>query len=147
LSSHHVSATTDYNRNLRYGNPALTPKQSFPLLAGTISTAPVDSALPLESFDIQKASSLVSTPLPLPSHSIVLYATTMILAHLENKPTGFINHTSWVPSTSSRDVALVELPRKQWPETILVPSITEGGWIDLIINNLDDGGKLHFELI
>jgi Multicopper oxidase len=57
---------------------------------------------------------------------------------------GFINRTSWAP----QEIPLLALPRRQWDEHQLVPWIplpthvsSDGGekWVDVIINNLDDG--------
>ena len=59
---------------------------------------------------------------------------------------GFINRTSWVP----QKIPLLSLPREEWDEKQLVPWIPffkgvdwegrrEDTWVDVIINNLDDG--------
>jgi hypothetical protein len=61
---------------------------------------------------------------------------------------GFINRTSWRP----QPVPLLSLPRNEWDEHQLVPWIphpsasahngsesSSSPWVDLIINNLDDG--------
>lgn len=67
--------------------------------------------------------------------TIVLYVKTQKLAHYENKPLGFINHTFWAP----QDVPLISLPRADWDEHQFVPFMKEKTWVDLVINNLDDG--------
>jgi FtsP/CotA-like multicopper oxidase with cupredoxin domain len=72
---------------------------------------------------------------------IILYARTEKLARLDNRPRGFINRTSWAPHV----IPLLALPRRQWDEHQLVvwvplPRTAAGAtWVDVVINNLDDG--------
>ena len=135
--------------NFQYGNPALTPNQTFPMLYQPSSTSAFPS-IPSSAtssiqphFDLQTA---LSRSLPLsdsstsPNRTFVIYASTPLLAHLENRPTGMLNHSSYTPSSSPSDLPLISTPRSSWPEGILVPQIKAGSWISLTINNLDDGG-------
>jgi hypothetical protein len=77
---------------------------------------------------------------------VLIYVKTLKLAINSNHPMGFINRTSWAP----QDIPLLSLPREEWDEKQLVPKIPffkgidlKGGgedtWVDVIINNLDDG--------
>jgi hypothetical protein len=55
---------------------------------------------------------------------------------------GFINRTSWAQQ-SSPPLPLISLPRSEWDTNQLIPWISSpensGTWVDIIINNLDDG--------
>lgn len=74
--------------------------------------------------------------------TILLYTKTQKLAKLSNHPTGFINRTSWAPQTTP-PFPLLSLPRSQWDANQLVPwipfSAESRSWVEIIINNLDDG--------
>lgn len=70
----------------------------------------------------------------------------MKLSKAANHPMGTINRTSWSP----QNPPLNELPRSSWDDNQLVPLISlsntssdgdfeDGAWVDIIINNLDDG--------
>jgi len=76
---------------------------------------------------------------PKAQQTIVLYAKTEKLSHLNYEPVSFINHTSWKPQTPP----LISQNRSSWEENQLVPliSITSGKptRVDITINNLDDG--------
>lgn len=72
-------------------------------------------------------------------HTLVVYAKVQILTRYANEPLGFMNHTIWRP----HKLPLVSQPRSAWQDG-LVPFIesdpeTESPWVDLVINNLDDG--------
>jgi FtsP/CotA-like multicopper oxidase with cupredoxin domain len=71
--------------------------------------------------------------------SILLYTRTEKLAKFSNHPKGFINRTSWSPQPQP----VIFLPRTKWDENQLIPYIplpnTGPVWVDIIINNLDDG--------
>lgn len=133
--------------NLKYNNPALRPNQSFPLFQGLIETpevktAPSEHDTPLIRFDLAKAipSFPHGSPIPITANqTILLYTRTEKLAKFANHPKGFINRTSWSPQLSS---PLISLPRAFWDNNQLIPYIpfsTPALWIDLIVNNLDDG--------
>jgi hypothetical protein len=82
-----------------------------------------------------------SVSLPLSQHTVLLYVKTQKLSRYSNAPRGFINHTSWVPQSPP----LLSLPRSQWNKDQLSPFIPlpgdqgDSAWVDLVINNLDDG--------
>lgn len=70
--------------------------------------------------------------------TVLLYARTEKLAIFSNHPKGFINRTSWSPQSQP----LISLPRSAWNNDQLVPYIPikkSSAWVDVIINNLDDG--------
>ncbi|KAI9695153.1 MAG: hypothetical protein M1820_008859 [Bogoriella megaspora] len=140
-----------------YSNPALNPTQTCPvhltnlqapipnIANGTALLAPV---IPVESyFDLSTATALrpwaASYP-PLvvsPANTIVLYTNTLMLAHQNNVPMGYINHTSWRSSSAP----LILQPRTYWENgTQFVPFIPysdhEHAFVDIVINNLDDSG-------
>jgi FtsP/CotA-like multicopper oxidase with cupredoxin domain len=62
---------------------------------------------------------------------------------MDNKPMGFINHTTWRPQPQP----LTSTPRSAWDKYQFVPyiplsnttSFSKPTWVDLVINNLDDG--------
>ncbi len=66
---------------------------------------------------------------------IAVYVKTQMLSKYSNRPKGFINHTSWVPQIPP----IASLPRSSWDENQQVPFVPQLIWVDLIINNLDDG--------
>ena len=70
----------------------------------------------------------------------------MKLAKFSNKPKGFMNHTSW-QAQSSPNLPLLALPRSSWDVNQLIPWIPpvdpksgQAQWVDIVLNNLDDGG-------
>ncbi|OCK82156.1 multicopper oxidase, partial [Lepidopterella palustris CBS 459.81] len=134
--------------SFRYPNSALERTQGFPVSVIPAPKSyipdPVLSSIQ-DSIDIQQALPQVfSTPLqPTTGHTLVIYTTTLKLARLSNVPHGFMNHTSFKPQ-SSPPQPLISLPRSKWDTNQLVPFIpstsTTAPWVDLVINNLDDGG-------
>lgn len=66
---------------------------------------------------------------------------TQILSRLENRPKGFVNHTTWSPQTPP----LLSLNRTSWNSDQLVnfiesdPDAAEVPEVDIVLNNLDDG--------
>ena len=142
----------------RYPNPALNPIQTFPVhLAnlpqqmssasnGTTSLSSRDVSI-APYFDLSTATSLhpaspeLSPLEPSTVKTMVLYATTLMLAHQNNVPMGYINHTSWRSSSSP----LISSPRNHWENgTQFVPHIPSSSsdydFMDLVINNIDDSG-------
>lgn len=140
------------DENFKYPNPALTDSQSFPIqFHGTKSTGIHVSHLAEDFFDLRTANSPIARnehPPTKANMTMVLYTTTVKLAHLSNVPHGFINQTSWKPQASPTG-HLLSLPRSQWDTNQFVPHIpvvresaadnASPLWIDLVINNLDDG--------
>ncbi|CAG8959838.1 hypothetical protein HYFRA_00001747 [Hymenoscyphus fraxineus] len=136
--------------NFRFPNFALRPNQTFPLLIKKQIEDMVDSSVIFDyssSFDLSSAVSIASNEktLQVPdevNQTILLYTKTEKLSINSNIPMGFINRTSWSPQKTPR-LPLISLPRKQWDENQLIPHIGPHGassrWVDIIINNLDDG--------
>jgi len=107
------------------------------------------SAPQRQHFDLETALSPPSEAVNIPKEAdeiILVYTKTQKLAKFSNHPMGFINRTSWQPQSPP----LISLPREQWDDNQLVPYIPLSGsrsetshdtapWIDIIINNLDDG--------
>ncbi|KAL9086629.1 MAG: hypothetical protein Q9165_007072 [Trypethelium subeluteriae] len=138
-----------------YPNPALDPTQTFPIhLTNLPSAASMgngsmssDGVPIVPYFDLSTATSLhpaspeLSPLEPSTAKTMVLYTTTLMLAHQNNVPMGYINHTSWRSSSSP----LISSPRGFWENgTQLVPylpySSSHTDFVDIVINNLDDSG-------
>ncbi|RDW68218.1 hypothetical protein BP5796_08875 [Coleophoma crateriformis] len=146
--------SNSFQRNFRYPNPALAPVQSFPALPSpeSIKAAPrlPSSAVVSTAFRLQTAygaSSFLYPTIPYAAdETLILYAKTLKLSKAANHPMGTINRTSWSP----QDPPLIEIPRSAWDDNQLVPFISlpanptnrlskDGVWVDIIVNNLDDG--------
>jgi FtsP/CotA-like multicopper oxidase with cupredoxin domain len=142
-----------YSRNFKYPNPALNSIQTFPALPrprqGVDLASYKDSDQALESklkssFDIQTASALQPPAESIPhaaQHTLVVYTKTQKLSRFGNRPMGFINRTSWSPQSPP----LIAVPRELWDDHQLVPFVPltpgqeQATWVDIVINNLDDG--------
>lgn len=147
-----VQITLD-DENFKYPNFALSESQTFPLIVtestGLAGRPSAQSESPFFDLDAVKSKSVDIEAIPDRANiTMVLYSTSVKLAHLSNIPHGFINQTTWKPQ-SSPPGNLLSLPRSQWDDHQFVPSVpvpstvtsdpSEAPWIDLIINNLDDG--------
>ncbi|KAJ4012510.1 hypothetical protein NW752_008208 [Fusarium irregulare] len=130
-----------------YPNPSLDPIQAFPASAKDVGEYSTEEVNPvtnvtkvqvLDSVELKAATRVTGIP-DKAQQTIVLYAKTEKLAHLDYEPVSFINHTSWKPQTPS----LVSHNRSSWDDNQLVPMIpmTPGQptRVDVVINNLDDG--------
>jgi hypothetical protein len=125
-------------------NQAESPK-SLPT-EGDLRDIPSHFDLSTISSNSQSSSSSSHSFLPeRADQTLVLYTRTEKLAKYANKPMGFINRTSRAPH-SSPSLPLIALPRSSWDVNQLVPFISapnnqneEGTWVDLVINNIDDG--------
>jgi hypothetical protein len=150
-------------------NPALERNQTFMLYGGSASISnqglawPVDQQyLDLYSLKSSEPPSWITAPIDMTGEGpvqLLLYAKTQSLAHNDNKPFGYFNGTSWQPQSTP----LAFSPREEWDENQFVPFIPlswrEGisnplyadsddsddsssspqKWVDITINNLDDG--------
>ncbi|KAI1608769.1 putative laccase [Exophiala viscosa] len=141
------------DENFKYPNPALDPQQNFPVK--TTSKGVGDREVPqsiIEYYNLQAAVSNSTGPISWPEEALrfVVYTTTMKLARYSNVPMGFINHTSWQPQALPSG-PLISLSRDQYDRNQLSPHIPllandseiddpSNGWVELVINNLDDGG-------
>ncbi|KAF2094977.1 hypothetical protein NA57DRAFT_15739, partial [Rhizodiscina lignyota] len=140
------------DENFKYPNPALTDSQLFPLLFSDnrgVGSDVHSGILNFYNLDAAKAPAISTQELPrVANMTMVLYSTTQKLAHLSNIPHGYINQTSWEPQASPPGY-LLALPRSQWDAHQFVPHIqlpsdtnadsVSPYWIDLVLNNLDDG--------
>lgn len=137
-------------------NPALDPVQSFPISwpvsESESSRDKRDDGTIAKQFDLHdaqgeslQASSPVHTK---PDNLAVLYASLSIRSINNNHPTGDVNHTAWVLADPNAKPMLA-LDRADWgnvtkqPSPIQlfkVPYFEDGGWMDLVINNMDDRG-------
>ncbi|KAJ9133693.1 Multicopper oxidase [Pleurostoma richardsiae] len=148
VSRLHISLDRE---NFKYSNPSLIADQSFRVF-GSASNSIADQETSLNTdrnsgpmLDIATATaSVVSSPTALDDaqYTVVLYIKTQKLARYNNKPMGFINHTSWTP----QDRPLLSLSRAEWDKNQLIPfipSTSKDGsapvWVDLVLNNRDDG--------
>ncbi|KAH7364873.1 multicopper oxidase family protein [Rhexocercosporidium sp. MPI-PUGE-AT-0058] len=131
--------------NFKYPNQALRQNQTFPVFdsdTGAINDPP--RHIPSTHFDLSKAQSApYPEKFPATAHqTILLYAKTEKLSISNNHPTGFMNRTTWSPQ-SNPSLPLISLPRSQWDDNQLIPHIPISPfpeiWVDIIINNLDDG--------
>lgn len=143
---HALTVTLD-TTPFKYQNMALNPSQDFFILVVEANGKQGDVLSPaVESFDIQAATSAHDQSSVLPrraDRTIVLYAITEKLAHLENEPHGFINQTTWVQPSSTKPLSA--LPPTDWDtKNQFVSEIyydeTLPLWIDVVLNNLDEEG-------
>jgi len=131
--------------SLKWPNLALTPEQEF-VITGDVAASEYGSkpASLLEDLDlaVAKGDRLPKDFIPEQVDQVLLlYSTISYLARYENRPKGFINHTSWPrPST---DLPLLSTSREHWPSerAPFIPQVTAGSWTDIVLNNLDD--KTH----
>jgi FtsP/CotA-like multicopper oxidase with cupredoxin domain len=133
------------DENFAYTNPSLARNQSFAISNPPINSAADMSTEPQQVKTIDMGSLAALSPSqivpPKATHTLLVYVKTQILAKFANQPMAFINHTSWQPQMPP----LILLPRDDWDANQLVPHIPldsddgEAPWVDLVINNLDDG--------
>ncbi|WZH45866.1 multicopper oxidase-domain-containing protein [Fusarium acuminatum] len=131
------------DENFGYPNEALNSVQSFPIFDHGIEIPNLkdlesDETQILDPRNLKAAKKVVDIP-SVADHTILLYAKTEKLAHMDYEPVGFINHTSWKP----QNPPLVSQNRSNWDENQLIPFIAispeKPTRVDIIINNLDDG--------
>ncbi|KAF9890278.1 hypothetical protein FE257_006192 [Aspergillus nanangensis] len=141
----------------KYPNPALTLNQTFDMSApsghesnGLSSPNRADS----KAINIQALPSAEYILAQLPqtatvNRTEVVYTKIQKLSIRHNVPYGFFNRTSWLPQADP-PVPLIDLPREKWDKNQLgiavnglfdtAGAIQEPVWVDLIVNNLDEGG-------
>lgn len=69
----------------------------------------------------------------------VVYTKIQKMARYSNRPLGYLNQTTWSPQKDP-PVPLISLPRKEWDiNQFVIPTGPSPVWIDLVINNLDEG--------
>ncbi|PLB48849.1 hypothetical protein P170DRAFT_455674 [Aspergillus steynii IBT 23096] len=138
-----------------FPNPALTPVQRF-------FTSPSDendfnsphdlTDISISTLDLsripssQPTLSYLSQSRDLKPQVHVVYTKIQKLSINHNIPYGFFNHTSWAPQRDP-PLPLNILPKEKWDQnqfsistTPASDTNTEPVWVDLVVNNLDEGG-------
>uniref|UniRef100_A0A093UW26 Iron transport multicopper oxidase FET3 n=1 Tax=Talaromyces marneffei PM1 TaxID=1077442 RepID=A0A093UW26_TALMA len=144
--------------DFKIGNPALVTHQSFPILQPPLSSkaSSPSSTIPDESSDglegnmidinnLSSTSTILSHLPPKSEQTHIVYAKVEKLSRLQNIPYGFFNRTTW-SIQSDPPYPLLGLPRNLWDKNQLAVSTgLEGAWVDLVVNNLDEGAHpFHF---
>lgn len=135
-----IKITLD-DESFRYSNAALETQHYLPVAMAGQTFLSMPTADDIVAIDLANVSSIASPEVPAQADlTMVIYVTSVKLAHLDNIPTGFINHTTWKPSSEP----LISLPRADWDEYQFAPFIplvdgSKALWVDVVINNLDDG--------
>lgn len=140
LKESRVQITLD-DSVFKYENSALSASHSWPIVWTNRQSEGHTSTAADQNFDIQLSESLNDQSKVLPDHAdqtILLYAITQKLAHLDNEPRGFINSSTFVPQTPPLIRTLRE-GQTQNQLTIHIPFYqTSPIWVDIILNNLDE---------
>lgn len=140
--SHDYFEVTIDDAQFKYPNEALTLQHRFPITWNDDGMPAATSKGSVERVDLQmlKGASAMSSFPATADETIVLYAVTEKLSHLENTPHGFINRTTWLPQQSP----LTATGRDHWDDNQFVPHIERRSalpqWIDIVLNNLDEEG-------
>lgn len=143
-----VTLTISFDTSpFKYSNLALAPTHQFPVQWNGHADIDSISEAAEARLDLETLTSLTRhAPEAIPAtadETLVLYAVTQTLAHLDNTPSGFINNTSWHQQLSPLE-ALVALDRSQWDKNQFVPhlplDLVSPLWVDLVVNNLDEEG-------
>ncbi|KAF3482634.1 iron transport multicopper oxidase FET3 [Arthroderma uncinatum] len=132
-------------------NPALTHIQTFPITDSSQQSKPNSPSKPLSDNPIGEPgrhvdlAELVSTPATtsqIPAQAdqtFVVYTVLSKLSANRNAPYGFFNHTSWRPQADP-PLPLIALEPKDWDKNqFAVRTSSEPAWVDLVVNNLDEG--------
>ncbi|KAJ5774945.1 hypothetical protein N7457_009841 [Penicillium paradoxum] len=124
----------------KYSNPALTPNQTFSLNhRSDITRESKINTHHLNLEEVPSAPSIVNSIPRKAQQTHVVYTKIQKLAQYSNKPFGHFNQTTWKPQQSP-PAPLISLPRNQWDKNQLtITTGPEPAWVDLIINNLDEG--------
>lgn len=134
-------------RNIKILNLALTADQKFPITYRGASGSNLkfsNTSLPSvrNHIDIEHVPSSPSILQALP-HSAqqlhVVYTKIQLMSWNHNVPTGYFNQTTWKPQKDPA-MPLISLPRSLWDSNQLsIVTGPEPVWVDLVINNLDEG--------
>lgn len=124
----------------KYANPALTPDQTFPI--NYRSDAVEGPPLKAHHLNIGEAPSAPSILRPIPptaQQTHMVYTKIQKMARYSNKPFGYFNQTTWKPQQDPA-VPLVSIPQAKWDANqFAITTGPEPVWIDLVVNNLDEG--------
>lgn len=89
--------------------------------------------------NLSSTSTILSHLPPKSEQTHIVYAKVEKLSRLQNIPYGFFNRTTW-SIQSDPPYPLLGLPRNLWDKNQLAVSTgLEGAWVDLVVNNLDEG--------
>ncbi|KAJ5207777.1 hypothetical protein N7449_002156 [Penicillium cf. viridicatum] len=124
----------------KYANPALTPDQTFPInYRSDAVEGPPLKAHHLNIGEAPSAPSILHSIPPTAQQTHVVYTKIQKMARYSNKPFGYFNQTTWKPQQDPA-VPLVSIPRAKWDANqFAITTGPEPVWIDLVINNLDEG--------
>ncbi|WPH04661.1 multicopper oxidase [Acrodontium crateriforme] len=132
-----------YKKKFRYENLELTPLHHFPVQWNTKNAhgsresreAP-DELLELSTLQAAEDQSKIMPKAA--DKTIVLYAITQKLSHLDNKALGFINGTTW----EAQSPHLLSLEREEWNKHQINAKfdydVATPKWVDIILNNRDE---------
>ncbi|KAJ5786692.1 uncharacterized protein N7503_011904 [Penicillium pulvis] len=127
----------------RFMNPSLNPSQTFPTSFISPADPPIRPPKIRHKIDINitpSASSFLQS-LPLrPDRTFVVYTKIQKLSFNHNMPFGIFNKTTWSPQQNPL-IPLIGLPRTKWDKNqFAITTGPDSVWIDIVVNNLDDGG-------
>ncbi|KAJ5365689.1 hypothetical protein N7517_008575, partial [Penicillium concentricum] len=126
--------------SFKYNNPALTPDQTFPM--NYRSNATQRSPLKVHHLNIEEvpsAPSILRSIPPTAQQIHVIYTKIQRMARYSNKPFGYFNQTTWKPQHDP-PAPLASTPRVKWDANqFAITTGPEPAWVDLVINNLDEG--------
>ncbi|KAJ5535848.1 hypothetical protein N7513_009034 [Penicillium frequentans] len=127
----------------RFMNPSLNPNQTFPTNFMSPAVPPIRPLEIRNKIDINTtpSASSVLQSLPLrPDQTFVVYTKIQKLSFNHNMPFGIFNKTTWSPQEDPL-IPLIGLPRTKWDKNQFAITIgPDPAWIDIVVNNLDDGG-------
>ncbi|KGO38739.1 Multicopper oxidase, type 3 [Penicillium expansum] len=126
--------------SFNYANPALTPDQTFPInyRSDAVEGPPIE-AHHLNIGEAPSAPSILSSIPPTAQQTHVVYTKIQKMARYSNKPFGYFNQTTWKPQQDP-PIPLASIPRTRWDANqFAITTGPEPTWIDLVVNNLDDG--------
>ncbi|QKX62088.1 uncharacterized protein TRUGW13939_09244 [Talaromyces rugulosus] len=132
--------------DFKIGNPSLQPRQSFPVLKSpkhvdrtSVVTTDSDNDRHINIEKVPSASSVRAMIPPKAQQTHLVYTKVEKLSRLANIPHGFFNRTTW-KAQSDPPYPLAGLARKQWDNhQLTVATGPEPVWVDLVVNNLDEG--------
>ncbi|CRG89470.1 L-ascorbate oxidase [Talaromyces islandicus] len=132
--------------DFKIGNPSLKPKQSFPVIKlpkhadeKSLVASDRDEIRHINIEKIPSASSVRALIPPKAQQTHLVYTKVEKLSRLANIPHGFFNRTTWKVQ-SDPPYPLAGLARKQWDKhQLAITTGPEPEWVDLIVNNLDEG--------
>lgn len=126
--------------SFKYANPALTPDQTFAInYRSDAVDGPPLKANYLNIGEAPSAPSILRSIPPIAQQTHVVYTKIQKMARHSNKPFGYFNQTTWKPQQDP-PVPLTSIPRAKWDANqFAITTGPEPVWIDLVINNLDEG--------